>query len=70
MSVVITEKIICEPVGGNVSDLRTLFCVAARDKYEEHYNPLSETNFNELLEAVGQACFEAGRNYERQKQKG
>ncbi len=61
MSVVITENITCEPINGASNKLREMFLLKGD---EEAYE-----KFNELINAVGKECFEAGRNYEAEKRR-
>ena len=45
--------------------IRTLFCQESMVTKAPGRNPLVETNFNELLEAIAQRAFDEGRMFER-----
>jgi len=46
-------------------ELRRLFCEESAKEPVESRNPLVETNFNELVNALAQTAFDEGRNYQR-----
>jgi hypothetical protein len=54
----------CDPDQSIGHEIRTLFCREAA-KTPDGKNPLTETNFNGLLEKIAQAAFDEGRRFER-----
>lgn len=61
-------KIVYVPESDNefARELRYILC---RVSTKKDYNPLTETNFNEVLEGLCQEAFDAGREYQRNQRK-
>lgn len=57
-------KIVYTPESDNkiAGELRNILC---RVSTKKDWNPLTETNFNELLDKLAQEAFDAGRNYQK-----
>lgn len=62
----VEEAVYCKPEGPSTQDIRGLICDISRAK-ESDENPLTSTNFNDLLDKVVQEAFDAGRKYEQRK---
>jgi hypothetical protein len=56
----------CQP-GRASSEIRTLFCLAHVGKLsiDKDASPLTETNFNKLLEEIAQEAFNEGIHYQK-----
>ena len=63
----VVEKVFCHPDGNKVQSLRTLFCIEAKEKRPDEYNPLAETEFNNLLDEIVQEAFDDGIRYQSNK---
>jgi hypothetical protein len=63
----IEEKVSCHPEGDKVQKIRTLFCAESASKRPNEYNPLIETDFNDLLSEIVQKAFNAGVIYQMNK---
>lgn len=51
------------PDGNEANELRALLCMVARKPPTIGGSPLTETNFNELLDQVAQQAFDDGRRF-------
>ena len=53
----------CDPDLHLATQIRTLFC---RQFHIETPNPLTETNFNDLLQKIAQKAFDEGRRFQKE----